>query len=488
MLKSKFFITIVTYLIIHKEEVSLMKINKRIIITSGIVLFVLIAVIYLGVAVFYQYHFLPGTTINGKDYSNKSIDSVEESIQNDIRTYYLKILERNGGVEHIAAADIDLQVSIDGDLSTIKDGQNHYLWFLAPKEDARLDVTVTYDETKLDYAIANLDCLNDEYINAGVAPELTYDGVEFTMTEAIPGNEIDKEMTKQYIKESITNMDAVLNLETKNCYLKPLDTESDKTMQDTLNKLNSYLDVVINITFGEKTEVIDRSKINKWLSVDMNNNIILDKDAIIEYVDSFAEEYETMGQTREFTTSFGETIRVNGGDYGWWINRTAEAEAIISDIENLNSCTREANYLQVAGAYGESDIGTTYIEVDLYAQHLYAYKEGELIVDCPMVSGDPVNGKRTPTGLYNMRFMFTNYDFVRGSFKKKLKYWMVFYGDSVETNIGIASCDWLTSFGGSAYKSAGSLGSIYVDEENAKNLYMQLPGKDFPVIIYDYKH
>ena len=114
-----------------------MKINKRIIITSGIVLFVLIAVIYLGVAVFYQYHFLPGTTINGKDYSNKSIDSVEESIQNDIRTYFLKILERNGGVEHIAAADIDLQVSIDGDLSTIKDGQNHYLWFLAPKEDAR---------------------------------------------------------------------------------------------------------------------------------------------------------------------------------------------------------------------------------------------------------------------------------------------------------------------------------------------------------------
>lgn len=465
-----------------------MKNKKKLLIASSIALFIVIAIIYLGVAVFYQYHFLPGTTINGKDYSNQSIDSVKESIQDDIRTYYLKIIERNDGVEHITAADIDLQVSIDGDLSTIKDAQNPYLWFVSPKEDATLEVTVTYDETKLDYAISNLKCLNDEYINSGVAPELTYNGVEFTMTEAVPGNEIDKELTKQYIKESVSNMNSVLNLETKGCYLKELDSEADTKTQEALTKLNSYLGVVITLTFGDETEVIDRNQIYKWLSVDVDNNIVFDKDAIIEYVDSFAKEYETMGQTREFKTSFGETIRVNGGDYGWWINRTAEAEAIISDIESLNSCTREANYLQVAGAYGENDIGTTYIEIDLYAQHLYAYKEGELIVDCPIVSGDPVNGEKTPTGLYNMRFMFTNYDFVRGSFKKTLKYWMVFYGNSVETNIGIASCDWLTEFGGSVYKSAGSLGSIYVDEANAKTLYMQLPGKDFPVIIYEYKH
>ena len=465
-----------------------MKSKKKILIASTIALFIIIAVIYLGVAVFYQYHFLPGTKINGKDYSNETIESVKSSIQDDIRTYYLKIIERNDDVEHIAAADIDLQVSIDGDLSKIKDAQNHYLWFMSPTEDAKLDVTVTYDETKLDYAISMLKCLDDEYINSGVAPELTYDGVEFAMTEGTPGNEIDKELTKQYIKESVTNMDSVLNLETSKCYLYELDTDADSKMQETLDKLNNYLDVVITITFGEKTEVIDRTKIYKWLSVDVNNDIVFDKESVIEYVDSFAKEYETMGQTREFTTSYGETIRVNGGDYGWWINRTAEAEAIITNIENLDSCTREAHYLQIAGSHGDTDIGTTYIEIDLYKQHLYAYKEGELIVDCPIVSGDPVNGQKTPTGLYNMRFMFTNYDFVRGSFQKKLKYWMVFYGNTVETNIGIASCDWLTEFGGSVYKSAGSLGSIYVDETNAKTLYMELPGKDFPVIIYDYKH
>ena len=462
-----------------------MRNKKNILIASTIVMFIVIAVIYLGVAVYYQYHFLPGTTINGKDYSNASIDSVNESIQDDIRTYYLKIIERNGGVEHIAAADIDLQVSIDGDLTKLKDAQNHFLWFISPSEDAKLDVTVTYNESKLDYVISNLKCLNDEYINTGVAPELTYDGVEFTMTDAIPGNEIDKELTATHIKEAVSNMAAVLNLESKSCYLQPLPEDADKQTTETLAKLNSYLDVVITINFGEEAEVIDRTKINKWLSVDADNNIIFDKEAIVEYVDKFADKYETMGQTREFKTSSGDTIRINGGDYGWWINRKAEAEAIISDIESLNSCSREANYLQTAAAHGETDIGDTYIEINLRNQHLYAYKEGLLLVECPIVSGDPKNGKKTPTGIFNMRFMFTDYNFVRGSFKKTLKYWMVFYGNTVDTNIGIASCDWLTSFGGSVYKTAGSLGSIYVDESSAKTLYMQLPGKDFPVIVYE---
>ena len=246
--------------------------------------------------------------------------------------------------------------------------------------------------------------------------------------------------------------------------------------------------MVITLSFGEETEVIDRAQIYKWLSVDTNNEIVFDKDAIVEYIDSFATKYETMGQSRVFTTSTGSEITVSGGDFGWWINRNAEAEAIINDIKTLNSATREPNYLQRAGAYGDVDFGNTYVEINLTTQRLFAYKDGNKIVEADIISGDPRNGKETPTGVFNMRFMFTNYNFVRGSFQKTLKYWMVFYGNTVETNIGIASCDWITDFGGTAYKSAGSLGSIYINEADAKTLYKELPGKDFPVIIYKERH
>ena len=461
--------------------------KKKVIIGAAVISVVLIAIIYLGVAVYYQYHFLPGTTINGKDYSNKTIDSVKESILDEIRLYYLKIIERNSEVEHIAAGDIGMTISIDGDLSKIKSSQNHYLWFIKPKKDLHLDITVTFDEAKLDYAINGLKCLNDEYINSGIAPKLTFDGVNFSMTEGVPGNEIDKEKTKELIKTAIYNKEPVINLENTNCYLVPLDNDMSQKAQEVLSTLNSYLDVSITLTFGDEYETIDKAQIYKWLSVDANNEIVFDTEAIIDYVDTIATKYETMGQTREFTTTSGKTININGGDYGWWINRKAEAEAIINDIKGLAPVTREPNYLQRAGGFGANDFGNTYIEINLTTQHLYAYLEGEKIVDCDIISGDPGLKSETPTGIFNMRFMFTNYDYVRGSFSKKLKYWMVFYGNTVDTNIGIASCDWISSFGGSAYKGAGSLGSIYVNETDAKTLYMEFPGKDFPVIIYKEK-
>ena len=461
--------------------------KKKVVIGAAVISFVLIAIIYLGVAVYYQYHFLPGTIINGKDYSNKTINSVKESIQDDIRLYYLKIIERNSEVEHIAAGDISLTISIDGDLSKIKDEQNHYLWFIKPKKASNLDITITYDAAKLDYAINGLKCLNDDYINSGIAPELTFDGIAFSMTNGVPGNEIDKEMTKELIKTAINNMDSVINLENENCYLIPLETNTTEKEQELLDTLNSYLDVDITLTFGNDSVVIDKAQIYKWLSVDANNEIQFDTEAIIDYVDTIAKDFETMGQTREFVTSTGKTITVSGGDFGWWINRKAEAEAIINDIKGLAPVTREPNYLQRAGSFGDNDFGDTYIEINLTTQHLYAYLEGEKIVDCDIISGDPNLKAETPTGVFNMRFMFTNYNFVRGSFAKTLKYWMVFYGNTVDTNIGIASCNWLTSFGGNAYKGAGSLGSIYVNEADAKTLYMELPGKDFPVIIYKEK-
>ena len=461
-----------------------MKNKKKIIIGCAIFTIAIIAIIYLGVAVYYQYHFLPGTTINGKDYSNKTVEAVKDSIQNDIRTYYLKLIERNDEVEHVSAGDINMKVTIDGDLTKIKNNQNHYLWFIKPKKAETLDITIAYDEIKLDYAINGLKCLDDEYINSGIAPELTFDGNVFTMTEGVPGNEIDKEKAISLIKEAINNMDPVLTLENEGCYLVPIDNEASEKEKKLLNQLNSYLDVVITLTFGEEKEVIDKAQIYKWLSVGTNNEVIFDTEKIIEYIDTIGKEYETMGQTREFLNSYGQTIKVSGGDFGWWINRKAEAEAIISDIKSLNSVTREPNFLQRAGAFGENDFGNTYLEINLSDQHLYAYKDGNKIVDCDIISGDPVNGLETPTGVFNMRFMFTNYNFVRGSFSKQLKYWMVFYGNTVETNIGIASCNWISNFGGTAYRGAGSLGSIYVNEADAKTLYMELPGKDFPVIIY----
>lgn len=454
--------------------------KKKIIIATGFCTVIFMVIIYLCISVFYQYHYLPGTFINGVDCSNKSIEATEEVLLDSVRLYCLKINERYENLEMIPSSDIDMIMSIKDDLTGVKDKQNPYLWFKKGGEHT-VDVHITYNESKLDKIISELACLNDNLITGPVAPALNYEGGKFTITGGNVGNEIDKEKTISYIKEAIKNMDETLDLEKKGCYLKEL-TLDTSVYQQLADKLNSYLGVVITLTFGENTEVIDGSMIHSWLSVDTTNNIVFNEEAIKDYLRTLSAKYDSMGSNRTFTNAEGQTVSLSSGDYGWWLDIATETTNIINDIKNVNTITREPAWAQRADVFGEVDFADTYIEVNLSKQKLYAIKEGELILTADIVSGAP--GTSTPVGIYRMRFMFKNYELKRPTLNKTVKYWMVFYGNSVETNIGLCSCDWISKFGGTEYLTNGSLGSIYMSDEDAKFIYENYPNDDFAVIIY----
>jgi len=47
----------------------------------------------------------------------------------------------------------------------------------------------------------------------------------------------------------------------------------------------------------------------------------------------------------------------------------------------------------------EDDIGKTYIEIDLTRQHMWFYKEGKLLLDTDIVTGDVSKKVETPVGV-----------------------------------------------------------------------------------------
>ena len=58
-----------------------------------------------------------------------------------------------------------------------------------------------------------------------------------------------------------------------------------------------------------------------------------------------------------------------------------------------------------ANARGMNDIGNTYIEVDLSAQHLYYYQDGSIILESDIVSGDMQYAERqTPPGIFQLYY------------------------------------------------------------------------------------
>lgn len=119
-----------------------------------------------------------------------------------------------------------------------------------------------------------------------------------------------------------------------------------------------------------------------------------------------ADECDTLGKTRTFTTPYGKTCTISGGEnIGWQINQDAlkemvETEAKKGQIQSLTvPCNSTLNgYL---GPH-QRDWGARYIDVDLGQQQARMYDDsGVLIWQSAIVSGKP--GHNTPTGIYTIK-------------------------------------------------------------------------------------
>ena len=478
---------------IEKPSKKAKKHNKKPIIITAAVLIVLLTAVYLSVSVYFQYHFFSGSTINDIDVSFMTADEASAIFKNQARTYYLEIKERNGKVEHISAEDSGLKMLEDFDAASFLKEQNSYKWiFNIGDTHTYINKTASstgasYDEALLNARFHSLECLDEDKMTDATPPDIIYENGVYRLGDVNPGTRLDTEKTKTLIREAVTQLKSTIDLEEAGCYLVSADSPNDSVYTELVNNLNKYIGSKITLTFNDELApvVIDDTLISKWMSVDADLNIIFDMEAVEAFVGDISKEVETMGQTRTFKNSYGNEIRISGGDYGWWISEGKEAENIVENIKSGEVITRELNYLQTAATHGteenDSDLGDTYIEVNLLKQHLFCYKEGELITECDIISGG--NQTPTPAGIYRMRFMFTNYTFKRSYFDKTVAYWMVFYGDDVDSNIGLISCDFRNDFGGTTYLYNGTHGSVYLPPDSAKIIYEQIPN-DIPVIIY----
>ena len=130
--------------------------------------------------------------------------------------------------------------------------------------------------------------------------------------------------------------------------------------------MNSYLGANITYDFNPNTEVVDASVISQWVIVDADMNVTFNQEAVKEYIAALATKYNTKGKPRQFTTATGNTVTVEGGGYGWKIDQDAEYDALIANIQNAETVTREPEYSSRAVNHTAMDMGNTYAEVHLY--------------------------------------------------------------------------------------------------------------------------
>ena len=441
-------------------------------IVGGLVL------IYLGVAAFFMSHFLVNTTINGKDFSGKTVADVEAYLKEQVDGYQLTLVEQNNITDTISGSEISLEYKKNKDVEKALEDQRQLLWITSffSKSDTDVTVDVEYDEAALEEKIQTIKAVTGEQTEP-VSAHPEYDGNSFVVAAETLGTAVNQETLTSKIKEYITNFEPKLNLLDEGCYNMPKYTSESPEVQKACDTMNQYLKASITYSMDEDV-VVDKELISEWLSYDENMQASFDEDAVREWMRDFGSKYDTKGKTRSITTPTGKTTEVSGGTYGWIVDEDTETKNLIDSIKKGEVVTREPAYKQKAASRGAQDWGDTYLEVDISAQHMWYIVDGSVALESDVVTGLPNGERDTPTGVYSIIEMMRN-KVLRGSinpstgkpsYETPVSYWMRI----TWTGIGFHDATWQASFGGSWYQGHGSHGCINMPLEKAKSLYGML--------------
>lgn len=443
-----------------------------------------IVLIYLAVSLFFMNRYYPGTMIGDFSCGGKTQAEVEGMIRNRASGYTLKIQGREEMEATLVASEIQLQFLLDNTLQEIIDRQNGFAWLPALWETINYDlpVTVQYDNTLLHEKLSGMLFFQTENmrqpVNAYIGeynPELG----AYPIVEEDKGTVINKQKAEAAIITALENMEETLILDESDCYMKPEISHEDEKLVRFVSRLNRFVSSRIIYDWHGMEEVIDGELIQEWLEIDREQQLVtINATAVRDYINALSQKHDTFGKAREFRTSEGRKITLKPGSYGWRVDRSKETEKLIKLIRAGSQVNREPEYLYMAAAKGENDIGDSYVEINLTAQHLYLYVEGKLITESDFVSGNVSRGFATPDGVYGLTYKTLNATLRGPGYATPVDFWMPFNG-----NIGMHDAGWRRQFGGNIYLRNGSHGCINLPREEAEKIY-EAVYKGFPVVCY----
>lgn len=427
----------------------------------------------------YQSCFLNGTVIDEVDVSGMSIPQLEEQIGK----YSLRVIERQADgttlEEEIPGKEIGISYISTEPLETILQGQNSLLWFVKHDADYSTDTPLFYEEAVLEEKIGELRGFREEFIEEPADAYISdyVPGQGFELVAEKQGNRLNREKTIEVIKAAVESLEEQVDLEAAGCYEEPEVTSEDETLKKTYEKLRNYTNTVITYTFGTERETLDGDTIVDWI-VRNGKQASLDRELVQEYVSSLRRRHDTVFHKRKFMTSYGEEVTIDVGDYGWWMDTGQETEELIGLLERGESGERVPVYRQTAASYEDPDYGDSYVEINLTAQHLFLYQNGECVLESDFVSGNPSRGNETPEGIYGITYKERDATLKGETYRTPVSFWMPF-----NNNVGMHDASWRSEFGGNIYMTNGSHGCINLPYAVAQEIYGYVE-KNTPVICY----
>lgn len=438
---------------------------------------------YVGIAFYFEENYFYGTYINDMDCSYKTPVEVEFMLHASVEEYALHLTGRRGLEDRISSEEIDMEYIIDDSLYRIQKEQEPWKWVIGffQEHSYHLEDLITYDEKKLEDRVHTLVFLEKENVfrekdaHIGFSKE---DGA-YILRDYDPGTEIREEVLYQAVQTAVEELETELGLEESDCYLHPEKDQADrvKALQQGIETANRYLSAEIHYDWNGSPVEIDSERIRGWLEI-RDTSVILKEDRVMEFLRQQAAKYDTYGKNTSFRSSDGRQIQLNTTAYGWETDLEDELAFLLPELKAGKQSSREPVHRMTEPSKWQVELGDSFVEIDLTNQRLYLYVKGTQILESDFVSGNTSRGWTTPAGVFGLTYKTRNAVLRGDGYATPVSYWMPFNG-----NIGMHDATWRDSFGGTIYQTNGSHGCINLPLEKAKIIY-EYVYTGFPIVCY----
>ncbi len=426
--------------------------------------------------------FLPNTYMNGVDISGMTMDEAKEAVIHEGNVQGLTFIKKNGDEVHFNGEEFGSAVSLENDEAFEEAAsRSAMLWFVSlfSKSEYETRLINTYDEDELAQLIGS-------YTWGTAPPTDAYlqkqsDGTYVVIPED-DGDMIDVDVLVEYALEQVRGGNTTIELNACDCYLTAEVTAV--SLQSACEEANALMGLTITYDFEDRQEVLEASTIVEWVSSDADGNVTVDENAAKAWVQAnLADKYDTYvaGYTRTFNSTLQGTIELPlgaQGIYGWKTDVSETTAALIELIKTGESCTVEPVYSQEGYCRGIDDIGDTYIEVDITNQHVWLYKDGQMVMDSDCVTGTQTNPDRaTPTGVFQVWTKERDRNLEGEGYSAPVSYWM----NVSWCGVGLHDLN-RSAYGGDIYMYNGSHGCINLPPDFAADLFNAIE-VGIPVLI-----
>ena len=433
---------------------------------------------YLAASVYFMEHFFLGTAVNGENVEFQTVKQVNSLILEQAEGYGLTLLERGGTEESVTAQQLGMSFSETENVRNYKRVQNGFLWprMFWQQDTYQIAPDITFDEETFDETLASLSCVREGEEPEDARVELTADGYELYPEQQ--GSRIKEDVLKEQVRAAAETLTETVDLEEAGCYEAPSLTVDSPEITELTAKLDQWFATEVTYEFGSQTEVVNSSVVAGFIQLD-GCEASLSEEAVRAWVAGLADRRDTYKKSRQFNSTLRGVITVSGGNYGWQIDQETETAALLASVEKGETAAKQPAWSREGKAWGDNnDVGDTYIEVDMGAQHMWAYKDGALLIDTDVVTGNISRNYGTPSMVAAIQYKDRNAVLRGDNYATPVKYWMPFYG-----NYGIHDASWRREFGGTVYLTNGSHGCVNTPPAAMKVIFENMDSGT-PVVLY----